>query len=73
MHGVLPPVLRPDLLPTRDGFALTEWDSVPGIGLTDHLGRIYMREDAPEMAKAFGQSLLERQVNLAGMPNLLSW
>ena len=61
MHGVLPPVLRPDLLPTRDGFSLTEWDSVPGgIGLTDHLGRIYMREDAPEMAKAFGQSLLER-------------
>ena len=55
------PVLRPDLLPTRDGFALTEWDSVPGgIGLTDHLGRIYLGEDAPEMAKAFGQSLLEQ-------------
>ena len=61
MLGVLPPVLRPDLLPTRDGFALTEWDSVPGgIGLTDHLGRIYLGEDAPEMAKAFGQSLLEQ-------------
>ena len=61
MLGVLPPVLRPDLLPTRDGFALTEWDSVPGgIGLTDHLGRIYLGEDAPEMSKAFGQSILEQ-------------
>jgi hypothetical protein len=61
MLGVLPSVLRPDLLPTRDGFALTEWDSVPGgIGLTDHLGRIYMGKDAPQMAKAFGQSLLEQ-------------
>lgn len=61
MMGVLPPVLRPDLLPIRDGFALTEWDSVPGgIGLTDHLGRIYLGEDAPQMAKAFGQSLLEK-------------
>ena len=61
MLGVLPPVLRPDLLPTREGFALTEWDSVPGgIGLTDHLGRIYLGDDAPKMAKAFGQSLLEQ-------------
>jgi hypothetical protein len=61
MLGVLPLVLRPDLLPTRDGFALTEWDSVPGgIGLTDHLGRLYLRDDAPKMAKAFGQSLLEQ-------------
>ena len=61
MLGVLPPVLRPDLLPIRDGFALTEWDSVPGgIGLTDHLGRIFLGDDAPKMAKAFGQSLLEQ-------------
>jgi hypothetical protein len=61
MLGVLPLVLRPDLLPTRDGFALTEWDSVPGgIGLTDHLGRLYLRDEAPKMAKAFGQSLLEQ-------------
>ena len=33
--GRFPPVLRPDLLLTEDGFALTELDSVPGgIGLT---------------------------------------
>ena len=61
MLGVLPPVLRPDLLPTQGGFALTEWDSVPGgIGLTDHLGRLYLGDDAPEMANAFGRSLLEQ-------------
>ena len=74
MLGVLPSVLRPDLLPTRDGFALTEWDSVPGgIGLTDHLGRIFLGDDAPKMAKAFGQSLLSRQVNSVRIPNLRSW
>ena len=57
--GVLPPVLRPDLLPTKDGFALTEWDSVPGgIGLTDQLGRFYLKDDAPAMAKAFGEALV---------------
>ena len=41
-RGVLPPVLRPDLLLTEDGFALTELDSVPGgIGLTAFLNRLY--------------------------------
>lgn len=59
MQGVLPSVLRPDLLPTSDGFALTEWDSVPGgIGLTDHLGRLYLKEHAPDMAGAFADMLV---------------
>lgn len=41
-RGVVPPVLRPDLLLTDDGFALTELDSVPGgIGLTAFLNRLY--------------------------------
>jgi hypothetical protein len=41
-RGVLPTVLRPDLLLTDDGFALTELDSVPGgIGLTAFLNRLY--------------------------------
>ncbi|HVW20015.1 MAG TPA: hypothetical protein VHC86_02270 [Opitutaceae bacterium] len=41
-RGVFPPVLRPDLLRTEEGFALTELDSVPGgIGLTGFLNRIY--------------------------------
>ena len=42
LRGVLPPVLRPDLLLTADGWALTELDSVPGgIGLTAFLNRLY--------------------------------
>ncbi len=37
-----PMVIRPDLLITEDGFALTEIDSVPGgIGLTAFLNRLY--------------------------------
>jgi hypothetical protein len=38
----MPVVIRPDLLLTHDGFALTEMDSVPGgIGLTAFLNRLY--------------------------------
>ena len=38
----LPPVLRPDLILTEDGFAISELDNVPGgIGLTAWLGETY--------------------------------
>ena len=41
-RGAFPTVLRPDLLLTEEGFALTELDSVPGgIGLTAYLNRLY--------------------------------
>ncbi|MDE3084287.1 MAG: hypothetical protein KGJ37_03580, partial [Verrucomicrobiota bacterium] len=41
-RGAFPTVIRPDLLLTDDGFALTELDSVPGgIGLTAFLNRLY--------------------------------
>src|SRR5882672_8047315 len=41
-RGAFPAVIRPDLLLTDDGFALTELDSVPGgIGLTAFLNRLY--------------------------------
>lgn len=41
-RGALPAVLRPDLLLTDSGWALTELDSVPGgIGLTAFLNRLY--------------------------------
>lgn len=40
--GKLPPVIRPDLLVTEEGFSLTELDSVPGgIGLTAYLNSLY--------------------------------
>jgi len=42
VRGQLPLVIRPDLLVTDEGFALTEMDSVPGgIGLTAFLNRLY--------------------------------
>ncbi len=41
-RGQLPSVIRPDLLLTDSGFALTEIDSVPGgIGLTAFLNQLY--------------------------------
>ena len=45
-RGLLPPVIRPDLLITEKGFILTEMDTVPGgIGLTAFLNRLYENED----------------------------
>lgn len=45
LHHQLPMVIRPDLLVTEDGFALTEIDSVPGgIGLTAFLNRLYAQD-----------------------------
>lgn len=42
LSGQIPLILRPDLLLTEDGLALTELDSVPGgIGLTAFLNRLY--------------------------------
>lgn len=42
MKNELPRVLRPDILLTEDGFAITELDSVPGgIGLTAWLNQTY--------------------------------
>lgn len=42
LRGALPRVIRPDLILTEDGFALTELDSVPGgIGITAWLSRVY--------------------------------
>ncbi len=64
-RGVFPTVLRPDLLLTEEGFALTELDSVPGgIGLTAFLNRLYGGETDPSilghgaaMVENFYQSL----------------
>lgn len=55
-RGAFPTVLRPDLLLTDDGFALTELDSVPGgIGLTAFLNRLYAgKADAPAAAPEAG-------------------
>ena len=69
IRGTTPMVLRPDLLMTEDGFALTEIDSVPGgIGLTAFLNRLYVgvHGDAligagdEDMVEAFYQSLCSK-------------
>ena len=42
VRNTMPVVIRPDLLITSDGFALTEIDNVPGgIGLTSFLNKLY--------------------------------
>jgi len=42
LRGTTPRVIRPDLILTQEGFAITELDSVPGgIGLTAWLNRTY--------------------------------
>ena len=49
-RGAFPVVLRPDLLLTDEGFALTELDSVPGgIGLTGFLNKLYGGDTDPSV------------------------
>ena len=53
----LPRVIRPDILLTEDGFAISELDSVPGgIGLTAWLGQTYseVRSPKPEVGGVDG-------------------
>lgn len=58
-RGALPVVLRPDLLLTRDGFALTELDSVPGgIGLTAFLNRLYAGADGDSAILGGGDAMI---------------
>ncbi|MDE0820108.1 MAG: hypothetical protein OSA95_03250 [Opitutales bacterium] len=70
--GGMPFVLRPDLLMTEDGFALTELDSVPGgIGLTAFLNRLYESDEtvgsADKMLNAFYNGLAAQRSDL-GLP-----
>ena len=58
VKGSVPPVLRPDLIVTPDGSALTEMDSVPGgIGLTAFLEKLYLGEDSHDIPESFMESL----------------
>ena len=51
----LPGVIRPDVIPTENGMAITELDSVPGgIGLTGSLARIYANHGERVMGRANG-------------------
>lgn len=60
VRGTQPMVLRPDLIITDDGFALTEIDSVPGgIGLTAFLNRLYAEQYGDALIGAGSEDMLE--------------
>ncbi len=68
----IPGVIRPDLIPTESGIALTELDSVPGgFGLTASLSRMYANQgdsvwpDPEGLVKGFSDMLSEK---LEGKP-----
>lgn len=60
VRGASPSVIRPDLLITENGFALTEIDSVPGgIGLTAFLNRLYTPVHGEALIGAGQQDMIE--------------
>lgn len=60
LRGTMPMVIRPDLLITEDGFAMSEIDSVPGgIGLTAFLNRLYTRIYGEALIGAGEQDMVE--------------
>lgn len=57
MHGRLPRVIRPDLMMTQEGFAMSELDSVPGgIGVTAWMARLYADAGYKVLGGADGMS-----------------
>lgn len=71
-RGAFPTVLRPDLLLTDEGFALTELDSVPGgIGLTAFLNRLYGGGD-DQSVLGHGDAMIDNfHQSLAGLKSEL--
>lgn len=69
LKGRIPPVIRPDLLVTDDGFSITELDSVPGgIGLVAYLNALYEEDSKFPMLggnKAMAQAFYKRLASLA--------
>ncbi len=67
-RGMFPTVLRPDLLLTDEGFALTELDSVPGgIGLTGFLNQLYGGDTDPAVL-GHGDAMVQNfYLSLAGL------
>jgi len=60
LRGTAPMVIRPDLLITDQGFAMTEIDSVPGgIGLTAFLNRLYEPIHGEALIGAGGEDMIE--------------
>jgi len=73
LRGAMPMVIRPDLLITEDGFAMTEIDSVPGgIGLTAFLNRLYKNVHGDALIGAGGQDMVDAFYTVLAnrMPNV---
>lgn len=67
-RGMFPTVLRPDLLLTEEGFALTELDSVPGgIGLTAFLNKLYGGDTDPAVLGQGGAMVENFHASLAAL------
>jgi len=67
-RGAFPTVLRPDLLLTDEGFALTELDSVPGgIGLTAFLNELYGGDADPAIIGHGGAMVENFHLSLAAL------
>jgi len=64
MKGLLPGVIRPDLILTEKGMIATELDSVPGgIGITGSLSRAYSSLAGGEIAVS-GEEMIEGFMNM---------
>jgi hypothetical protein len=70
LKNEVPRVIRPDLLLTDSGLAITELDSVPGgIGMTAWLNRVYSSFDRPD--EKSGSSTNERHPIIGGADAML--
>lgn len=64
MKGLLPGVIRPDLILTEDGMVATELDSVPGgIGIAGSLGRAYFSLPGGNVTGG-GEGMIEGFMNM---------
>ena len=73
LRGTMPMVIRPDLLVTESGFAMTEIDSVPGgIGLTAFLNRLYTQVHGEALIGAGDQDMVTAfyEVLSSRVPNI---
>ena len=73
LRGTMPMVIRPDLLVTESGFAMTEIDSVPGgIGLTAFLNRLYTQVHGEALIGAGDQDMVAAfyEVLSSRVPNI---
>lgn len=71
--NALPGIIRPDLMVTEDGFAVTELDSVPGgFGLTAQLMSLYQKDGKSIVGQENGgiaELFYKMAEDVAGVPN----